>query len=61
MHRDIDAGTYSDAGIHRKIFGPTLVEMITRHTKRTRNVEASAERGFELMLESDMPTRSSRG
>lgn len=59
MHRDVDAGTYSEAAIHRRVFGPTLVSVITKHTKRARNAEREGAREMELMLTGGLPTKPS--
>lgn len=55
MHRDLDAGTYFDDGIHKQLFGPSLVDVITRHTKRARNADKAAAREFEAAMSGGLP------
>ncbi len=60
MHRDLDAGTYFESSLHKQLFGPSLVEVITRHTKRARNADKAAAREFEAAIAGGLPGGSRR-
>lgn len=61
MHREVDSGGWSSE-MGRRIFGPSLEDVITRHTRRARNADREAEREMDAMLSGEsLPVRGRRG